>query len=91
VIEPVIQSPSQCALPLWADRNRRRAGLNLRPVKARLEYSTKNLTTNHTNSIRQSVFMYIEAYYNRIRIQRTFSPAALDYLAPDMFYWGQAV
>ncbi|MDR2479129.1 MAG: hypothetical protein LBD48_07440, partial [Treponema sp.] len=26
-----------------------------------------------------------EAYYNRIRIH-----SALDYLAPDMFYWAQA-
>jgi transposase InsO family protein len=35
--------------------------------------------------VRQSVFMYIEAYYNRVRIH-----SALDYLAPDMFYSGQA-
>jgi transposase InsO family protein len=40
--------------------------------------------------VRQPVFMYIGAYYNRVRIQRTFSPTALDYLAPDMFYRGQA-
>ena len=30
--------------------------------------------------VRQSVFMYVEAYYNRIRIH-----SALDYVAPDMF------
>jgi transposase InsO family protein len=34
--------------------------------------------------VRQSVFMYVEAYYNRIRIY-----SALDYVAPDMFNWGQ--
>ena len=30
--------------------------------------------------VRQSVFMYIEAYYNRIRLH-----SALDYVAPDVF------
>jgi len=31
--------------------------------------------------VRQSVFWYIEAYYNRVRIH-----SALDYVAPDVFY-----
>ena len=31
--------------------------------------------------VRQSVFMYIEAYYNRIRMH-----SSLDYIAPNMFY-----
>jgi transposase InsO family protein len=31
--------------------------------------------------VRQSVFMYIEAYYNRVRMH-----SALDYVAPNMFY-----
>jgi transposase InsO family protein len=34
---------------------------------------------------RQSVFMYVEAYYNRIRLH-----LALGCLAPDMFTCGQA-
>jgi putative transposase len=34
--------------------------------------------------VRQSVFMYGEAYYNRIRIH-----PALDYVAPDGFNCGQ--
>jgi transposase InsO family protein len=34
--------------------------------------------------VRQSVFMYIEAYYNRLRIH-----SALDYMAPDVFNSGQ--
>jgi transposase InsO family protein len=33
----------------------------------------------------QSVFMYIEAYYNRVRLH-----SALDYAAPDVFNSGQA-
>jgi transposase InsO family protein len=31
--------------------------------------------------VRQSVFMYIEAYYNRVRIH-----SALDYVAPNVYY-----
>ncbi|MDR2820461.1 MAG: integrase core domain-containing protein, partial [Desulfovibrio sp.] len=34
--------------------------------------------------VRQSVFMYIEAYYNRVRLH-----SALDYAAPDGFNSGQ--
>ena len=33
------------------------------------------------DKVRQSVFMYIEAYYNRVRMH-----SALDYLAPNVFY-----
>ena len=33
--------------------------------------------------VRQSVFYYIEAYYNRVRLH-----SALDYVAPDVFYLG---
>jgi putative transposase len=35
--------------------------------------------------VRQSVFMYVEAYYNRLRLH-----SALDYAAPDVFNSGQA-
>jgi putative transposase len=34
--------------------------------------------------VRQSVFMYVEAYYNRIRIH-----SALDYVVPHVFNCGQ--
>jgi putative transposase len=34
--------------------------------------------------VRQSVFMYVEAYYNRIRLH-----SALDYAAPNGFNCGQ--
>jgi transposase InsO family protein len=34
--------------------------------------------------VRQSVFMYVEAYYNRIRMH-----SALDYVAPNVFNCGQ--
>jgi putative transposase len=33
--------------------------------------------------VRQSVFMYVEAYYNRLRLH-----SAPDYLAPDVFNSG---
>ncbi|MDR2419254.1 MAG: hypothetical protein LBD79_09415 [Treponema sp.] len=36
--------------------------------------------------VRQSVFMYVEAYYNRIRMH-----SALDYVAPNVFNSGQVV
>ena len=35
--------------------------------------------------VRQSVFYYIVAYYNRVRLH-----SALDYVAPDVFYLGDA-
>ena len=35
--------------------------------------------------VRQSVFMYIEAYYNRVRMH-----SVLDYVAPNMFNLGQS-
>jgi putative transposase len=35
--------------------------------------------------VRQSVFMYIEAYYNRIRLH-----SALDYVAPNVYYLNTA-
>ena len=34
--------------------------------------------------VRQSVFMYVEVYYNRLRLH-----SALDYVAPDVFNSGQ--
>jgi transposase InsO family protein len=34
--------------------------------------------------VRQSVFIYIEAYYNLVRLY-----SALDYAAPDVFHCGQ--
>ena len=36
-----------------------------------------------TAEVRQSVFMYVEAYYNRIRLH-----SALDYVAPNVFNSG---
>jgi transposase InsO family protein len=36
-------------------------------------------------AVRQSVFMYLEAYYNRVRLH-----SALDYAAPAMFNSGRA-
>jgi transposase InsO family protein len=33
--------------------------------------------------VRQSVFMYIEAYYNRLRMH-----SVLGYVAPNVFYLG---
>jgi len=36
-----------------------------------------------TSEVRQSVFMFIEAYYNRIRMH-----SVLDYVAPNAFYLG---
>jgi putative transposase len=35
--------------------------------------------------LRQPVFMYIEAYYNRVRLH-----SGLDYLAPNVFNSGRA-
>jgi transposase InsO family protein len=35
--------------------------------------------------VRQEVFLYIEAYYNRVRLH-----SALDYVAPNAFYSNQA-
>jgi transposase InsO family protein len=34
--------------------------------------------------VRQSVFMYLEAYYNRLRLH-----SVLGYVAPDMFNSGR--
>jgi transposase InsO family protein len=43
-------------------------------------------TLDHpTGEVRQSAFMYGEAYYNRIRIH-----SALNYAAPKVFNRGQA-
>ena len=35
--------------------------------------------------VRQSVFMYIESYYNRIRMH-----SVLDYVAPNVYHLGEA-
>jgi transposase InsO family protein len=40
--------------------------------------------TQSAAEVRQSVFMYIEAYYNRVRLH-----SALDYMAPHVFNSGQ--
>jgi transposase InsO family protein len=51
-----------------------------------LKQELETLDGNHSAAeVRQSVFMYIEAYYNRVRMH-----SALDYLTPEMFYWAQA-
>jgi transposase InsO family protein len=50
-----------------------------------LKRELETLDGRHSEAeVRQSVFMYIEAYYNRLRIH-----SALDYVAPDMFNSGQ--
>jgi transposase InsO family protein len=46
-----------------------------------LKTELETLDEKHSQAqVRQSVFMYIEAYYNRVRLH-----SALDYLAPDVF------
>ena len=50
-----------------------------------LKRELETLDGRHAEAeVRQSVFMYVEAYYNRIRIH-----SALDYVAPDMFNSGR--
>jgi transposase InsO family protein len=50
-----------------------------------LKRELETLDGRHTGAeVRQSVFMYLEAYYNRVRIH-----SALDYNAPDMFNSGR--
>jgi putative transposase len=51
-----------------------------------LKRELEALGGNHSAAeVRQPVFLYIGAYYNRVRIH-----SALDFLAPDMFYRAQA-
>jgi transposase InsO family protein len=50
-----------------------------------LKRELETLDGKHTaEEVRQSVFMYVEAYYNRIRMH-----SALDYAAPDVFNCGE--
>jgi transposase InsO family protein len=50
-----------------------------------LKRELETLNGRHSEAeVRQSVFMYVEAYYNRVRLH-----SALDYVAPDEFNWGQ--
>jgi putative transposase len=50
-----------------------------------LKRELETLDGRHTErEVRQSVFMYLEAYYNRVCLH-----SALDYLSPDVFYSGQ--
>jgi transposase InsO family protein len=52
-----------------------------------LKRELETLDGKHTAAVvRQTVFLYIEAYYNRVRLH-----SSLDYLAPDMFNLGQVV
>jgi transposase InsO family protein len=47
-----------------------------------LKTEVEDLDGKHSEAdVRQSVFYYIEAYYNRIRMH-----SALDYVAPNAFY-----
>jgi len=47
-----------------------------------LKRELETLDGKHTAAqVRQSVFFYIEAYYNRVRLH-----SALDHVAPDVFY-----
>jgi hypothetical protein len=51
-----------------------------------LKQELETLDGKHSaGEVRQSVFMYIEAYYNRVRLH-----SGLDYRAPDVFNSGQA-
>jgi transposase InsO family protein len=50
-----------------------------------LKRELQTLDGKHTAAqVRQSVFFYIEAYYNRVRLH-----SALDHVAPDVFYSGE--
>jgi transposase InsO family protein len=54
-------------------------------VDKTLKSELVTLDGKHTDrEVRQSVFMYVEAYYNRLRLH-----SALDYVAPDRFNYGQ--
>jgi putative transposase len=49
-----------------------------------LKRELETLDGRHSEAeVRQSVFFYIEAYYNRVRMH-----SALDYVAPNVFYLG---
>ena len=49
-----------------------------------LKRELETLDGRHSEAeVRQSVFLYIEAYYNRVRMH-----SALDYVAPNVFYLG---
>ena len=51
-----------------------------------LKVELETLEGKHSDSeVKQSVFMYIESYYNRVRLH-----SVLDYVAPDMFILEQA-
>jgi len=51
-----------------------------------LKRELETLDGRHTEAeVRQSVFIYIEAYYNRVRMH-----SALDNVAPDVFYLSNA-
>jgi transposase InsO family protein len=51
-----------------------------------LKWELETLDGRHTAAdVRQSVFLYIEAYYNRVRMH-----SVLDYVAPNMFCLGKA-
>jgi hypothetical protein len=50
-----------------------------------LKREVETLEGKHAaTEVRQSVFMYVEAYYNRLRLH-----SALDYVVPDVFNSGQ--
>jgi hypothetical protein len=71
-------SPQMREEPRRAFANRAaREGLVFHSGQGRRE----TLDGRHTAAVvRQSVFMYIKAYYNRLRLH-----SALDYVAPDVF------
>jgi putative transposase len=51
-----------------------------------LKRELETLDGNHSAAeVRQPASLYIEAYYNRVRLR-----SALDFLAPEMFYRAQA-
>jgi putative transposase len=62
-------------------RDNARAESFFKTLKRELETLDDNYTATE---VRQSVFMFIEAYYNRLRLH-----SALDYVAPDMFNSGR--
>ena len=51
-----------------------------------LKWELDTLEGKHSEAeVRQSVFMYIESYYNRIRMH-----SVLDYVAPNVYHLGKA-
>jgi transposase InsO family protein len=54
-----------------------------------LKVELETLDGKHSEGeVRQSVFYYMESYYNRLRMHRTESPPVLDYVTPNGYNLG---